>query len=131
MPWNSFKNDRLSISSFCGIYFGTAAQLRTLDSGSNIFAGTLLSELEAIVGATTVSDLSFATLAAALGPFTETEWMAEGISNKCWDTIKEMPSSYLLLRQESEEEEGSAMAALMRSIEEEVIVSNRLVKEVS
>ena len=77
------------------------------------FAGTLLSELETIIGTTTVSDLSFATLAAALDPFTETEWMAEGTSNKCWDTIKEMASSYQLLRQESEEEEDSAMAAHM------------------
>ena len=83
------------------------------------FAGTLLSELEAI---TTVSDLSFATLAAALDPFTETEWMTEGISNKCWDTIKEMASSYQLTRLESEEEEeeDSAMAALMRSTDEEI-----------
>ena len=48
------QNDRLNISSFCGIYFGIAAQLRALDSGTNIFAGTLLSELEAIIG-TTVS----------------------------------------------------------------------------
>ena len=77
------QNDRLNISSFCGIYFGIVTQLRTLDSGTNIFAGTLLSELEAIIGTTTVSDLSFATLAAALGPFTETGWMTEGISNKC------------------------------------------------
>ena len=53
----------------------------------------------------TVSDLSFATLTAAFGHFTETEWMAEGISNKCWDTIKEMTSSYQLPGQESEEEE--------------------------
>ena len=73
--------------------------------------------METIIGTTTVSDLSFATLAAALDPFTETEWMTEGISNKCWDTIKEMASSYQLPGQESEEEEGedSAMAALMRT----------------
>ena len=83
------QNDRLNISSFCGIYFGIAAQLRTLDSGTNIFAGTLLSELETIIGKTTVSDLSFATLAVALDHFTETEWMTEGIYNKCWDTIKD------------------------------------------
>ena len=68
------QNNRLNISSFCGIYFGITAQLRTLNSGTNIFAGTLLSELETIIGTTTVSDLSFATLAAALDPFlTETE----------------------------------------------------------
>ena len=69
------QNDRLNISSFCGIYFGIVAQLRTLDSGTNVFTGTLL---------------SFATtLAAALDPFTETEWMTEGISNKCWDNQRD------------------------------------------
>ena len=83
------QNDRLNISSFCGIYFGITTVLRTLDSGSNIFAGALLSELETIIGTSTVSDLSFATLAAALGPFTETEWMTEGISNKCWDNQRD------------------------------------------
>ena len=31
------QNDRLNISSFCGIYFGIAAQMRKLSSGSNIF----------------------------------------------------------------------------------------------
>ena len=31
------QNDRLNISSFCGICFGVAVQLRTLDSGTNIF----------------------------------------------------------------------------------------------
>ena len=103
------QNDRLSISSFWGRYFGIATVLRTLDSGTNIFAGTLLSELETIVGTTTVSDLSFATLAAALDPFTETEWMTKGIFNKHWDTIKEMSSSYQLTGLESEEEEDSAM----------------------
>ena len=48
-------------------------QLRTLNSDTNIFAGTLLSELETIIGTTTtVSDPSFAqTLAAALDPFTQ------------------------------------------------------------
>ena len=63
------QNDRLNISSFCGIYFGIATVLKTLDSGTNIFTGTLLRELETIIGTTTVSDLSFATLAAALDPF--------------------------------------------------------------
>ena len=60
------------------------------------------------------------SLAAALDPFTETEWITEGTSNKCWDTIKEMASSYQLPGQESEEEEeeDSAMAALKRSIGE-------------
>ena len=65
------QNDRLSISSFCGIYFGIAAQLRKLSSGTNIFAGTLLSELETVIGTSTVSDLSFATLSTVLDPFTE------------------------------------------------------------
>ena len=74
-----------------------SAQLRKLGSGSNIFTGTLLSGLKTIIRiATTVSDLSFTMLAVALDPFTETEWMTEEISNKCWDTIKEMASSYQL-----------------------------------
>ena len=42
------QNDRLNISSFCGTYFGIAV-LRTLDSGTNIFAGTLISELKTII----------------------------------------------------------------------------------
>ena len=33
------QNDRLNISSFCGIYFGITAQLRTLDSGTNTLQG--------------------------------------------------------------------------------------------
>ena len=70
--------------------------------------------MEIIIRTTTISDLSFATLAAALYPFTETEWMTEEISNKCWDIIKEMASSYQQPGQESEEED-SAMTALMRS----------------
>ena len=65
------QNDRLNISSFCGVYFGITAQLRTLDSGTNTFPGTLLSELKTVTGTTTVSDLSFATLAEVLDPFTE------------------------------------------------------------
>ena len=47
------------------------------------FLQGLLSELEIIIEATIVSDLSFATLAAALDPFRETEWMTEKTSNKC------------------------------------------------
>ena len=105
--------------------------LRALDSGTNIFAGALLSELETISGTTAVSDLSFATLAAALDPFTETEWMTEGISNKCWDTIKEMASSYQLPGLDNEEEEeDSAMAALMRSTDEEIEANCKLVRDV-
>ena len=74
------------------------------------FAGTLLSELEATIGTTTTaSGLSFTTLAAAPDHFIEPEWMTERISNKCWDTIKEMASSYQLPRQESEEEDSAMM----------------------
>ena len=67
-----FQSDSLSVSSFCGVYFGIATvQLRKLSSGSNIFAGILLRELEIIIGTATVSDLSFSTiLAAAFDPFT-------------------------------------------------------------
>ena len=46
--------------------------------------------------------------------------MTEEISNKHWDTIKEMASYYQLPGQESEEEEeNSGMAALMKSTGEE------------
>ena len=57
--------------------------------------------------------------------------MTEGTSNKCWDTIKEMASSYQLLRQESEEEEDSAMAALMRNTGEEIEADCRVVRDVT
>ena len=63
--------------------FALGLQQQILDLSTNIFTGTHLSELEAIIGTSTVSDLSFATLAAALDPFTETGWMTEEISNKC------------------------------------------------
>ena len=86
--------------------------------------------MEIIIRTTTISDLSFATLAAALYPFTETEWMTEEISNKCWDTIKEMSSSYQLTGLESEEEEDSAMASLMRSTGEEIEKNCKLVRDV-
>ena len=56
--------------------------------------------------------------------------MTEGISNKCWDTIKEMVSSYQLTGQESEEEENCAMAALMRSTDEEIEANCKLVRGV-
>ena len=101
------QNDRLNISSFCGIYFGiTTTILRTLDSGTNIFCkGTLLSELETIIRPTTVSDLSFCNTCKCPWPFhRETEWMMteEELSDKCWDTIKVMASSYQQPEQESE-----------------------------
>ena len=83
------QNDRLNISSFCGIYFGIVTVLRTLDSGTNIFTGTLLRELETIIGTTTVSDLSFATLAAALDPF-HRDWVDDRRNfQQVLDTIKE------------------------------------------
>ena len=58
--------------------------------------------------------------------------MTEEISNKCWDTIKEMASSYQLpgLESEEEEEEDSEMAALMKSTGEEIEESCRLVRDV-
>ena len=44
----------------------------------------------------------------------------EELSDKCWETIKEMASSYQQPEQKSEEEEeGSAMTALMKSTDEE------------
>ena len=52
--------------------------------------------------------------------------MTEGISNKCWDTIKEMASSYQLTGQE-EEGEDSAMAALMGSAGEEIESNSKLI----
>ena len=43
----------------------------------------------------------------------------EELSDKCWDIIKVMTSSYQQPGQESEEEEDSVMAALMKSTDEE------------
>ena len=87
--------------------------------------------METIIGTTTVSDLSFATtLTATLDHFTVTEWMTEGISNKCWDTIKETAPSYQLTGQVSEEEEDSVMAVLMRGTGEEIEESCKLVRDV-
>ena len=57
--------------------------------------------------------------------------MTEEISNKCWDTIKEMASSYQLPGQESEEEEeDSAMTALIRSPGEEIEANQKHVRDV-
>ena len=69
------QNDRLNISSFCVIYLGITitATLRTLDSGTNIFAKvhssvnwkqSLEQQQQSVTSA-------FATLAAILDPFTE------------------------------------------------------------
>ena len=69
------QNDRLNISSFCGIYFGITATtiLRTLDSGTNIFAKghssvnwkqSLDQQQQSVTSA-------FTALAAALDPFTQ------------------------------------------------------------
>ena len=47
--------------------------------------------------------------------------ITEELSDKCWDTIKEMASSYQQPGQESEEEEkDSAMVSLMKSTDEEI-----------
>ena len=55
----------------------------------------------------------------------------EELSNKCWDTIKVMASSYQKPEQESEEEEeDSAMTALMRSTDEEIEKDCKLVRYV-
>ena len=88
LPWSSSEWQVEHFISFCGIYFGvTTAILTTLDSGTNIFAKVhFLSELETIIGTSTVSDLSFTiTLATALNLFhRETEWMTkEELSDKC------------------------------------------------
>ena len=68
-----FQNDRLNIS-FCGIYFGitTATILRTLDSGTNIFAEvyTSVSWRQSLDKQQSVTS-TFATLAAALDPLSQ------------------------------------------------------------
>ena len=70
------QNDRLNISSFCGILLWkpqSQQYIHHFDSDTNIFCkGTLLSELETIIETSaTVSGLSFATtLAAVLDHFT-------------------------------------------------------------
>ena len=51
----------------------------------------------------------------------------EELSDKCWDIIKEMTSSYQQPGQENEEE-GSAMAALMRNTDEEKETNSKLVR---
>ena len=53
----------------------------------------------------------------------------EELSDKCWDTIKEMASSYQQPRQESEEEEDSTMVALMKSTDEEIEIYCKLVRD--
>ena len=53
----------------------------------------------------------------------------EELSDKCWDTIKEMASSYNNQEQESEEEELSTMATLMRSTDEEIEINCKLVRD--
>ena len=73
------QNDRLSISSFCGIYFRITTTLRTLDSGTNIF---LQRDTPQWTGnnhwpTTTVSDLNFCNNSCSSPwPFhRETEWI--------------------------------------------------------
>ena len=103
------QNDRLNISSFCGIYFGTITAaltiLRTLDSGTNIFCkGTLLSELEIIIGTTTIVRPQLLQLLHL--PLTlshrETEWMmTKELSDKCWKT--QSKRWHLLSKQQGQE----------------------------
>ena len=59
--------------------------------------------------------------------------MTEELSDKCWDTIKVVASSYQQPGQESgeEEEEDSAMAVLMRSTDEEIEKNCKLVRDVT
>ena len=67
-----FQNDRLSISSFCGIYFGIITTLRTLDSGTNIFAkGHSSVNWKQSLDQQSVTSAFVTTLAAALDPFTQ------------------------------------------------------------
>ena len=56
--------------------------------------------------------------------------MTKELFGKCWGTIKVVTSSYQQPGQESEEEEeGSAMAALMRSTDEETETNCKLARE--
>ena len=58
----------------------------------------------------------------------------EELSDKCWDTIKEMASSYQTIRNKrvkKEEEEDSAMAVLMRSTDEEIEKNCKLARDVT
>ena len=69
------QNYRLSISSFCGIYFGITtitATLRTLDSGTNIFAKghSSVNWKQSLEQQQSVTS-TFTTLAAAFDPFSQ------------------------------------------------------------
>ena len=58
--------------------------------------------------------------------------MTEELSDKCWDTINVMASSYQQPGQESgEKEEDSVMAALLRSTDEEIEKNCKLVRNVT
>ena len=56
--------------------------------------------------------------------------MTAELSDKCWDTIKVMTSSYQTNQDKSENDEGSVMAALMWSIDEEIEINSKLVRDV-
>ena len=56
----------------------------------------------------------------------------EELSDKCWNIIKEMASSYQQTRTRVvDDDEDSAMAALMRSTDEEIETNCKLVREVT
>ena len=55
----------------------------------------------------------------------------EELSDKCWDTIKVMASSYQQPEQESEKKEDSTMAALVRSTDKKIEVKTVNLSEMS
>ena len=52
------------------------------------------------------------------------------LSDKCWDTIKEMASSYQQPRQESEEKEDNTMLLIKAATDEETETNCKLVRDV-
>ena len=83
------QNDRLSnlLILWCLLWNHNSSTENTLALALTFLQGTLLSELETIIGPSTVSDLSFeTTLAADLDPsHRETGWMMteEELSDRC------------------------------------------------
>ena len=132
------QNDRLNISSFCGIYFGiTTTTLRTLDSGTNIFAKghSSMNWKQSLEQQQSVTSAFATTLAAALDPFTErlSGWWQKknfltsaGTQSKRWHLLTNNQPGQKI----SEEEKVSAMAALMRSTDEEIEKNCKLVRDV-
>ena len=96
------QNDRLNISSFCGIYFGisTITTLRMLDSGTNIFAKrhSSMNWKQSWKHNQSVTSALNSSCSNPRPFHRETEWMKEDLSDKCWGTIKEMASSYQTTR---------------------------------